>query len=161
LRKREKPMELGSIEREVHVDASPEIVFEVVSSPEHIREWWNGAETDLSPTPGAVAEIAWRRDTAEPHIETLTVVDAEPPRLFSFRWVYEGAAVATPTNSLLVTFELVPSGAGTMVRFTETGFREKGWEIAALEAAYAEHVRGWDRFVPALGDYATRLVSTP
>jgi hypothetical protein len=69
--------------------------------------------------------------------------------------------VATPTNSLLVTFELVPSGAGTVVRFTETGFREKGWEIAVLEAAYAEHVKGWDIFLPSLGDYVTRLVSTP
>jgi uncharacterized protein YndB with AHSA1/START domain len=154
-------MEFGSIEREIHVDASPEIVFDVISSPEHIREWWNGAETDLSPTPGSVADIAWRMDTAEPHIETLTVVDAEPPSLFSFRWVYEGAAVATPTNSLLVTFELVPSGTGTVVRLTETGFREKGWENAVLEAAHAEHVRGWDTFLPSLGDYVTRLVSTP
>jgi uncharacterized protein YndB with AHSA1/START domain len=31
-------MEYGSIEREIHVDASPEVVFEVVSSPEHISE---------------------------------------------------------------------------------------------------------------------------
>jgi uncharacterized protein YndB with AHSA1/START domain len=154
-------MEFGSIEREIHVEASPEIVFEVISSPDHIRQWWNGAETDLSPAPGAVAEIAWGRDTAQPHIESLTVVDAEPFRLFSFRWVYEGEAVATPTNSLLVTFELVPSGAGTLVRVTETGFREKGWEVAVLEAAYADHVRGWDIFVPSLGDYVTRLVSTP
>jgi uncharacterized protein YndB with AHSA1/START domain len=154
-------MEFGSIEREIHVDASPEIVFEVISTPQHIREWWNGAETDLSPTPGAVAEIAWGRDTAEPHIEALTVVDADPPRLFSFRWVYEGAAAATPTNSLLVTFELVPSGAGTVIRLTESGFREKEWEVAVLEAAYAEHVTGWDIFVPSLRDYVTRLVSTP
>jgi uncharacterized protein YndB with AHSA1/START domain len=153
-------MEFGSIEREIHVDASPEIVFEVISSPEHIREWWNGAESDLSPTPGAVAEIAWGRDTAEQHIEPLTVVDAEPPRLFSFRWVYAPAAVADPTNSLLVTFELVPSGAGTLVRLTETGFREKEWEVAVLEAAYADHVNGWDVFVPSLADYVTRLVST-
>ena len=36
------------VEREIHVGASPETVFEVISSPEHIREWWGGAETDLS-----------------------------------------------------------------------------------------------------------------
>lgn len=154
-------MDFGSIEREIYVDASAEIAFDVISNPEHIRQWWNGAETNLSPTPGAVAEIVWGRDTAEPHIEELTVVDVQPPRLFSFRWVYEGAAVATPTNSLLVTFELVPSGSGTMVRVTETGFREKGWEIAVLEAAYADHLNGWDIFVPRLGDYIARLVSTP
>jgi uncharacterized protein YndB with AHSA1/START domain len=157
----EKHMEFGSIEREIHVDASPEIVFDVISSPEHIRGWWNGAETDVSPTVGDVAEIAWGRGTADPHIEQMTVVEAQPPRLFSFRWVYEGAAVATPTNSLLVTFELVPSGAGTLIRLTETGFREKGWEAAVLEAAYADHVNGWDIFVPSLAAYVTRLVSTP
>ena len=153
-------MEYGSIEREIEIDAAPDVVFDVISSPAHIREWWNGAETDLSPTPGAVAEIAWGRDTAEPHIEPLTVVDAEPPRLFSFRWVYAPAAVADATNSLLVTFELVPSGAGTVVRLTETGFRDKGWEAAVLEAAYADHVNGWDIFVHSLADYVTRLVST-
>ncbi len=153
-------MEFGSIERDIHIDASPEVVFEVVSSPEHIREWWNGADTDLSPVPGAVGEIAWGRNTADPHIEQFTVVDAQPPRLFSFRWVYEGAAEATAANSLLVTFELVPSGTGTSLRLTETGFREKGWEAAVLEAAYADHVNGWDVFVPSIGDYVSRLVST-
>ena len=153
-------MEFGSIEREIHVDASPEIVFEVISSPQHMREWWNGVETGLSPTPGAVAELAWGRETAQSHIEQVTVVDAEPPRLFSFRWVYDGDAVASPTNSLLVTFELIPSGVGTLIRLTETGFRQKGWESATLEAAYADHSNGWDIFVPSLGAYVTRLVST-
>ena len=152
-------MELGTIERQVHVEASPDIVFEVVSSPEHIREWWNGAETDVSPTIGSTAELAWAKGTADQHIEQLTVVDADPPRLFSFRWVYEDAAAPTPSNSLLVTFELVPSGDGTLIRMTESGFREKGWEIAEMEAAYAERSNGWDIFVPALGAYVARLVS--
>ena len=38
-------MEYGSIEREIHVDASPEVVFEVVSRPEHIAQWWTDART--------------------------------------------------------------------------------------------------------------------
>jgi uncharacterized protein YndB with AHSA1/START domain len=153
-------MEYASIEREIHVDASPEVVFEVVSSPVHIKEWW-GAEAELEPTAGASGELAWGRGTAEEHIESITVVDAEPPRLFSFRWAYEGAAEPTSTNSMLVTFELVPSGGGTVVRVTETGFRERGWEIAVLEAAYQDHVQGWDHFVGRLGEYVARLVSTP
>ena len=32
---------------------------------------------------------------------------------------------------------------------TETGFREKGWEVAVLEAQYNDHVSGWDYFSPA------------
>src|SRR5688572_20109487 len=104
-------MEFGSIEREIHVDASPAVVFEVVSSPEHIREWWNGAETDVSPTPGAASSVVWGRGTADEHVEPLTVVEADPPRLFSFRWVFDEGS---DSASLLVTFELVPSGAGTL-----------------------------------------------
>ena len=38
-----------------------------------------------------------------------------------------------PDNTLLVTFELLPSGAGTVLRLTETGFREIGWNDAVLE----------------------------
>ena len=93
-----------------------------------------------------MSSVGWGLGTADEHVEPLTVVEADPPRLFSFRWVFdEGTRRARP---LLVTFELVPSGDGTLLRMTETGFREKGWEIATLEAAYADHVEGWDRFVP-------------
>lgn len=154
-------MEYGSIEREIHIDASPEVVFEVISSPAHIREWW-GAETDLEPAPGATGELVWG-DEATPRamVQPITVVDAEPPRLFSFRWVYPGDEVATPVNSLLVTFELAPSGVGTALRMTETGFREKGWEAAVLEEQYQEHVDGWNTFIPRIAEYATQLVSTP
>ena len=33
-------MEFGTIEREIYVDAAPEIVVEVVSSPDHVQQWW-------------------------------------------------------------------------------------------------------------------------
>jgi uncharacterized protein YndB with AHSA1/START domain len=154
-------MEYGSIEREIHVDASPEVVFEVVSRPEHIRQWWPD-EADIEPTPGAVGQLVWKDDaTGHAEVVPITVVDVEPPRRFSFRWVHPEDEVATPSNSLLVTFELQPSGGGTMVRLTETGFREKGWEAAVLEEQYHEHCVGWDWYLPRLGEYATRLVSTP
>lgn len=153
-------MEYGSIEREIHIDASPEVVFDVISSPVHLREWWPD-EADFEPTPGAVGELVWGdKESGEAQVVPMTVVEAEPPRLFSFRWVHPEAEVATPANSLLVTFELVPSGAGTVVRLTETGFRERGWEIAVLEEQYKEHCVGWDTYLPRLGEYVTRLVST-
>jgi hypothetical protein len=37
---------------------------------------------------------------------------------------------------------------------TETGFREKGWEVAVLEQQYREHGEGWDYFLPRLASYA-------
>jgi uncharacterized protein YndB with AHSA1/START domain len=155
-----KSMEFGSIEREIHIDASPEVVFEVISSPGHIREWWY-AKAQFEPVAGATGELAWDDgETPRAHVVPITVVDAEPPRLFSFRWAYSADEVVAPANSLLVTFELVPSGEGTVLRLTETGFREQGWEAAVLEAQYQEHCIGWDTYVPRIGEYVTRLVST-
>jgi uncharacterized protein YndB with AHSA1/START domain len=151
--------ELGSIEREIHVEASPEVVFDVITSPHHLAEWWPD-EAVLEPTPGFVGELVFGdRASPDAQIPALTVVDAEPPRLFSFRWVYPDDEAAVPGNSLLVTFELTPSAGGTLVKMTETGFREKGWEVAVLEQAYREHVEGWDHFIPRLGTYVARLVS--
>jgi uncharacterized protein YndB with AHSA1/START domain len=148
-------MEFGSIEREIHVDASPEVVFEVVSSPEHVSQWWTD-DAELDATPGAVGELIWGERA---HVEAMKVVTAEPPRLFAFRWCYPEGTVDDSAQSLLITFELTPSGTGTRLRLTETGFREMGWEAAKLEENYRDHVSGWDTFVPRLGDYVVRLVS--
>ena len=148
-------MEYGSIEREIYVDASPEVVFEVVSRPEHISEWWSD-DAALEPAPGAVGELVWG-DRAE--VVPIAVVEAEPPRLFSFRWGFPDGKVDDTANALLVTFELTPSGSGTTIRLTETGFREMGWEIAKLEEQYQEHVSGWNLFIPRLGAYVADLVS--
>ncbi|WP_449062086.1 SRPBCC family protein [Planomonospora algeriensis] len=150
-------MEYGSIEREIHVDASPEVVYEVVSRPEHISQWWTD-DAAFEATPGAVGELVWG-DRVD--VLPITVVNAEPPRLFSFRWCYPDGRVSASADSLLITFELVPSGTGTRVRLTETGFREMGWEAAKLAEQYRDHIAGWDVFVPRLGEYAARLVSTP
>lgn len=153
-------MEYGSIQREIHVEASPEIVYAVITEPQHISEWWNGAQTDVVATPGFTGEIAWGRGTDDPHVEQLTVVDADPPRLFSFRWVAEGAPVPSATNSLLVAFELTRTQTGTLVRITESGFREKGWDAAVLEQAYIDHVNGWNTFSRTLAEYIGSLAAT-
>ncbi|NES27147.1 polyketide cyclase [Micromonospora terminaliae] len=149
-------MEFGTIEREIYVEASPEIVFDVVSSPDHLRKWWpDDARYDLAP--GSVGEIVFGDRDAGGTVVPFTVVDARPPRTFSFRWTQPAGEPAAEGNSLLVTFDLTPSGSGTLLRMTETGFREMGWELAVLEQQYREHVSGWDFFLPRLVAYAPTL----
>ena len=148
-------MELGTIEREIHIDASPEVVYRVVSEPEHLKEWWPD-DAELTPTTGGSGRISFVRPEGT-KVESLTVVEADPPRRFAFRWVYEEDQVASDDNSLLVTFDLLPSGGGTLLRFSEEGFRERGWEAAVLEEQYNDHVAGWDHFLPRLASYAGRL----
>ncbi|MCF0091987.1 SRPBCC domain-containing protein [Micromonospora sp. MH99] len=151
-------MEYGVIERDIDVDASPEVVFEVISQSEHVREWWPD-DARFEPVAGAPGELVWRdAQTGETTTVDLAVVDVDPPKRFSFRWCF--AEPGRDGQSLLVTFDLVPIATGTRVRMTETGFREMGWEIALLEKQYQDHVSGWNHYIPALGTYVARLVAT-
>jgi uncharacterized protein YndB with AHSA1/START domain len=151
--------EYGSIERELHIEATPEIVYEVISTPAHLQEWWPD-EAELKPVPGGAGVFTFGdSSTPDAKVAQLTVVDADPPRRFSFRWGHDEGVTAAPGNSFLVCFDLVPSGAGTLLRMTESGFREMGWEAAVLEETYLDHVNGWDYFLPRLVTYAARIVS--
>ena len=153
-------MEHGSIEREVHVRATPEIVFEVVTSPRYIREWWS-ADTSFAPHSGTTSTLVWTdSDTGGTQSAPFTIVEIDPPRHFSFRWTYDGD-VGIAGSSLLVTFDLRPVADGTLIRFCETGFRERGWEAAVLEAYYDDHRQGWDLFLPRLATVADRLAIAP
>jgi uncharacterized protein YndB with AHSA1/START domain len=148
-------MEFGKLEREIHLDAAPEIVFDVVSRPEHIKMWWSD-DASFEPAPGAVGELVWGDREM---VESITVVDVDPPRKFAFRWIAPDGRLPDADNSLLVTFELEPSGDGTILRLTESGWREKGWEAAVLEEAFHDHERGWDMFLPRLRSYALSVVA--
>jgi uncharacterized protein YndB with AHSA1/START domain len=150
-------MEFGKIERRLEINASPATVFEVITSPGHLKEWWpDDAVVPL--TPGAEGELVFgNRAAGTAQIPKITVVEAEAPRIFSFRWVYPEGETPADGNSLLVTFELEADGAGTVVHMTETGFREKGWEVAVLEEQYLDHSKGWDTCLAKLVTYAASV----
>ncbi|MFI7042182.1 SRPBCC family protein [Microbispora rosea] len=153
-------MEFGTIEREIYIEASPEIVFEVVSSPGHLKEWWPD-DARYEPAPRAAGDIVFGDPDAGGAVVSFTVVDVRPPRTFSFRWTHPAGEVAAEGNSLLVTFDLTPSGAGTLLKMTESGFREMGWEAAVLEQQYREHATGWDFYLPRLAPYVATLRVRP
>jgi uncharacterized protein YndB with AHSA1/START domain len=151
-------MEYGNIEREIYLEASPEIVFEVVSSSEHIAKWWSD-EAEIEPVDTAGHIVFHGEQAGDNKIVPLMVIEARPPHRFSFRWDFVAGTVPGPDNSLLVTFDLEPSGNGTLLKMTESGFREQGWEAAVLEENYLDHVQGWDYFIPRLGEYVAVVAS--
>ena len=144
-----------TIERELYVEASPEIVYEVVSKPEHIVKWWSD-EADFEAAPGGSGWIAFGDTAGRKRVE-LSVAEAVPPTRFAFRWTHEPGETATAGNSNLVTFELAAEGDGTRVRFTEIGFAERGWDAAKTAEVHADHSTGWDYFLPRLSGCARDL----
>ncbi len=152
-------MEHGSIEKRVHIDASPQVVYEVVSRPEHIARWWSDV-ADFEPAPGVSGVLAWHgKAHTRPTTVNITVVETVPGERFSFRWVHPDGETATIGNSMLVTFALIPDGDGTLLTVTEEGMREQGWEAAVLEQYYASHDDGWTRHLADLATYAAKLVT--
>src|SRR4029077_18947430 len=71
-----------SIEREVLIDAPVEVVWSIVTEPEHIGGWFSeSAEVDLRP--GGDLTLTW----GELGTVSATVERVERPHVFSFRWV--------------------------------------------------------------------------
>jgi uncharacterized protein YndB with AHSA1/START domain len=152
----DQAVELGTLEREIYVDATPETVFDVVSDPKHVREWWPD-EASYDVTPGATGQIVFGDPEAGGGVVALTVLEVDRPRSFTLRWTQAPGETGVEGNSLLGTVALTPEGGGTRLRMTETGFREMGWEVAVLEQQYREHETGWDHFLPRLATYAASL----
>lgn len=153
-------VELGSIARELFVDAPPEVVYEVISDPEHVVQWWSDTAT-YEAVIGSTGTLSFGDAADGGHVVTLTVVEAIRPSTFSFRWTHDAQEAAAAGNSLLVTFELVAVDGGTLLKFTETGFREMGWEAAVLEETVRDHTHGWDHFLPRLVAHAESLGHRP
>ena len=122
-------MEYGAIETSIYIDAAPNVVYGVVSSPEHITQWYVD-EAAYDVMPGSSGHLSFG-DQERWFSVPITVVEAVRGTRFSFRWIAPPApgllpvgATLTSDNSLLVTFEFTPRGDGTLLTVTETGMRE-------------------------------------
>jgi hypothetical protein len=92
-------MEFGTIERELYIEAAPEVVYEVVSDPRHVKQWWPD-DARYEPAPGASGEIFFAKGEGEAGgtAVAFTVVEAQPPWMFSFRWTHPAGTPAAVGN---------------------------------------------------------------
>ncbi|WP_206061579.1 SRPBCC domain-containing protein [Nonomuraea basaltis] len=91
-------MDSGTIVREVHIDATPDVVYEVITKPEHIAQWW-GFDASFPALPGGDGRMTkQRRDGMGTLVVSIHVVEADAPRRFVFRWVHPEDQPATPQN---------------------------------------------------------------
>lgn len=152
--------ETGMIERSIEIYASPATVFEVITSPVHLTEWWPD-QARFEPKAGAIGQLVFGdEEMGDASIPNITIMSLEPPVRFSFRWIHPSDEEAVPGNSLHVLFQLEPTERGTLLRMTETGFREQGWGVAVIEEQYRLHEAGWDRHLARLLAYAPTVPVT-
>ena len=150
---------VDSISRDIVINASPEIVYDVVSRPEHIAAWFSD-EADLEPVAGSRGTLLFHQGTEKAVTIALTVVTAQRPHVFAFHWVSPDRlrASATASDPVLVEFRITAESGGTRLVVTESGLDAVTWDDAAKAAYAAEHSAGWAYFLPRLGEYAAGLV---
>jgi uncharacterized protein YndB with AHSA1/START domain len=138
------------IERDILIDAPVDIVWAVVTEPEHISGWFSDS-ADLELRPGGRALLHWNRyGTVHGRVERV-----EPPHFFSFRWVVDRdpGADLVEANSTLVEFSLSAEGEGTRLTVVESGFRDLAGPDDEQQRHVDSHRRGWELELGELGEY--------
>lgn len=132
------------IEREISIQAPIATVWEVITKPEYISQWFcSQAEIDLQR--GGKGKLSWEAFEAP-----LEIVEVDKPHLFSFLWVAPDEETKPTHQQTLVAFRLTEDGAETKVCLTESGFEKL--EITTEQKAnlIANHTPGWGEFLSSL-----------
>ncbi|HYP48114.1 MAG TPA: SRPBCC domain-containing protein [Thermoleophilaceae bacterium] len=128
--------ELLVVEREVHVAASPQTVFEFFTDPDKMTRWM-GSVVELEPEPGGDLRI----DLNGRWVASGEFVEVTPPSRVVFTWGWEeGMAVAPGSSTVEITLQ--PDGAGTLVRLTHR-------DLPSDEEC-ASHDHGWAGYLDRL-----------
>jgi uncharacterized protein YndB with AHSA1/START domain len=147
-------MPADRIEREIDIDAPIDVVWTVITDPEHITVWFTDS-AELEVRPGGEGRFGW--DVKARHRKTvvnLRVERLEPPHFFSFRWNYPDGDDPSETNAPLVEFSLEARGDATRLRLVESGIDKLARSDEEKEIYFDEHTSGWARIADRLRDYA-------
>jgi uncharacterized protein YndB with AHSA1/START domain len=131
------------------IHAPVDVVWTVVTKPEHISGWFSDSvELDLKP--GGRALFHWDGQGSVPG----RVERVEEPHFLSFRWAVGPDKEATEDRWTLVEFKLSAEGDSTRLTVVESGFRE----LAAADAqeSFEGHTRGWQLELGQLIDYVAQ-----
>ena len=136
------------IEREILIEAPVDVVWAVVTEPQHISSWFSHfAELELRP--GGDLLLQW-----DEYGRVHGLVErVEPPHFFSFRWMVEPGHELTEDVSTLVEFSLTAEGASTRLRVVESGFADLALPDEERQRHLDSHGRGWTQELGELDEY--------
>jgi uncharacterized protein YndB with AHSA1/START domain len=110
---------------------------------------WFGSHADGEVAPGQDVRMRWEQyDNAE---QTLAIKVVDPMSVFAYSWAINGAPDGDPRRTY-VEFALEPTGTGTRLTVTESGFAQLPDEW--LEKTYQGNTEGWQA---ELGELVTYL----
>jgi uncharacterized protein YndB with AHSA1/START domain len=146
-----------TVEREILIEATPQVVWGVITEPEQISRWFSD-DADIEGRAGADGTLTWKPGGrgGEKDVDLVVpirVVDAEPFRRFSFRWNHPDGASPDESNSALVEFSLIEEAGGTRLKVIESGIDLVTDDDASNARYIEEHGHGWGKHFGELRDY--------
>jgi uncharacterized protein YndB with AHSA1/START domain len=142
--------ELLRIDRTIEIEASPERVWRALTNPAELAIWIEvtmegefspGNEVWMTSTNPQFAGMRW----------PVRIVEMMPPRRLVWLWhpgQIDSAVDYSKEPMTTVTFTVEPSGQGTRLTVSETGFDELSLERRA--AALMANTEGWTEVLASL-----------
>jgi uncharacterized protein YndB with AHSA1/START domain len=141
-----------AIERELILPVPPQRVWEALTRPDQLGQWFGTRAVIDALEPGAAIVFIWDGSGGITGTNRGVIEVVEPPRRFAFRWQMGEAQPA----STRVEFVLEPHPAGTRLRLTESGFASLPPEVRAR--CRRDNEEGWQH---ELGDLMAYLSAGP
>lgn len=153
-------LEKDRIERAITIAATPERIWEIITTPEYVSTWFGtGSAIGIDLRPGGEMTLD---HGAHGRYRTVFVV-VDPPHRLSYRWA-EGYpdARATDVSSTLVEFVITPlSAVETRLTVIESGFASLVVPAGREFVSYDGHVNGWPHILDKLAACAEGRDMTP
>jgi uncharacterized protein YndB with AHSA1/START domain len=146
--------DLSRIDRTIEVNAPPDKVWRALTTAKDLATWFRvTVEGDIAP--GAEVWMTSQSPGYEGTRFLVRVTEMTPPRRFAWQW-HPGAVDPNVDYSrepwTTVTFTLEPSGRGTRLSVSETGFDEIS--LARRAKVYADNSGGWTEVIVWIQKYA-------
>jgi uncharacterized protein YndB with AHSA1/START domain len=137
-----------SIEREIKVKASQEVVYKAITDPNEITKWFpDKVEGTLNSGDSPVF-------TFDGHAQIrIHVIEARPNEYFSYRWVPGGSGTTEDKiddPNTLVEFFIEAAGSETKVTLKESGFASLPNDL--MEEGFKQNTMGWEFMFGRLED---------
>ena len=141
---------VDSIVQEVTIRGSAERIFEALTTPAQVLQWWRGEDKfkltrmDVDLRIGGVWKMTGTRRDGRPLAVSGVYRRIERPRLLVYSWIRGDEGEDTSETS--VRFDLLEKDGVTTVRVTHSGFtteeqrsRHSGWsKVVVLLQGYVE-----------------------
>lgn len=118
-------MEKIGIERSIQIDAPIELVWQAVTDPTKLGEWYAPGSPWIIPELRVGAAVEFHHSPNRHHTATevtvlrATIISLDPPREFGLRWDPD---VTYPEMVQITTFTLAEEDGGTRATISESGY---------------------------------------